>query len=205
MSALQLMFDCFKPCASCKIAKPHSEFTVDRVRRDGLNPYCRVCTRRRNRSHYRNNKGKESARKAKAYRENRERFLARNRRWRAVNWERERETNRRYYWANRERVTEWHKRYYETNKDVARAATARRRARMHEVLTIPFTPEQLAERWAYYGDLCWICGRPAEASDHVKPISKGGPHMLANLRPICTSCNSAKRDKWPYAPNTRGV
>ncbi|MGX7727586.1 HNH endonuclease [Rhodococcus sp. 5G237] len=34
--------------------------------------------------------------------------------------------------------------------------------------------------------------------DHVKPINKGGPHMLANLRPACGPCNSRKRDQWPF-------
>jgi 5-methylcytosine-specific restriction endonuclease McrA len=36
------------------------------------------------------------------------------------------------------------------------------------------------------------------AVDHVKPITKGGSHMPANLRPICGPCNSLKHNTWPY-------
>lgn len=43
---------------------------------------------------------------------------------------------------------------------------------------------------------CWICGGPKEAVDHVKPRARGGPDMLCNYRPICTSCNSRKNDRW---------
>ncbi|QDH93197.1 HNH endonuclease [Gordonia phage Zipp] len=65
-------------------------------------------------------------------------------------------------------------------------------------MTIEFTAEQLAARVEFYGDRCWICGTPDwTAFDHVKPLNKGGPHMLSNLRPACSSCNRAKSDKWP--------
>jgi hypothetical protein len=34
-----------KTCTKCKIDKPLTEFTKDRARKDGLNYYCRECTR----------------------------------------------------------------------------------------------------------------------------------------------------------------
>jgi 5-methylcytosine-specific restriction endonuclease McrA len=46
---------------------------------------------------------------------------------------------------------------------------------------------------------CWICGGPKDAIDHVKPRARGGAHLLCNLRPICTGCNSAKGSRW-YGP-----
>lgn len=75
-----------------------------------------------------------------------------------------------------------------------------RRARQAGVPTRPFTDEQWAQKIAYYGWRCWICGDgsvPLEA-DHVKPLSKGGAHMLCNLRPACRSCNASKNAKWPF-------
>jgi len=50
---------------------------------------------------------------------------------------------------------------------------------------------------SYWGNKCWMCEGPFEHVDHVKPLSKGGPHILANLRPACASCNASKNDRWP--------
>jgi 5-methylcytosine-specific restriction endonuclease McrA len=58
-------------------------------------------------------------------------------------------------------------------------------------------PAKVRARWAMYGGKCWLCGVDAEATDHVKPRAKGGPDLAANLRPICKTCNSRKKDKWP--------
>jgi 5-methylcytosine-specific restriction endonuclease McrA len=49
-----------------------------------------------------------------------------------------------------------------------------------------------------WGGRCWICGiADATEEDHVKPISRAGWHCLANLRPVCHSCNARKRGAWP--------
>jgi len=60
------------------------------------------------------------------------------------------------------------------------------------------TTKQIQARWEYYGNKCYICGKDAEAIDHVIPLSKGGNNWPANLRPICKRCNSSKHAKWPY-------
>jgi hypothetical protein len=74
---------------------------------------------------------------------------------------------------------------------------ATRRARIKQT-AIPFTAEQLNQKLSMYGGKCWMCRvQPYEAWDHVKPLAKGGAHILANLRPACKTCNSRKIDKWP--------
>lgn len=61
------------------------------------------------------------------------------------------------------------------------------------------TRTQVLARVEFYGGLCWICREaPHETIDHVKPITKGGSNWPANLRPACRSCNSRKKDKWPF-------
>lgn len=100
--------------------------------------------------------------------------------------------------ANPEKQAAAKRAWKQANPELNRAHEALRRARLRSVPAIEFTVEQLAQRWAYYGDKCWICREEATATDHVKPIAKGGAHMLCNLRPICTPCNSSKRDTWPY-------
>lgn len=72
----------------------------------------------------------------------------------------------------------------------------KRRAAIASSASVSFTLEQMTARFAYYGFACWMCGAPWESMDHVKPLSKGGPHLLANLRPACTRCNSSKGAKW---------
>ncbi len=76
---------------------------------------------------------------------------------------------------------------------------AKKRRRRRRAPKIHFTVDQLAARIRYWGERCWICYGPWDSVDHVKPLNKGGWHALANLRPICTPCNSRKSDRWPYA------
>jgi 5-methylcytosine-specific restriction endonuclease McrA len=86
---------------------------------------------------------------------------------------------------------------YEESKDAYRLRRYRYKAAAGGQI-IAFTPEQKAARFAMWGGRCWRCGiGEATEEDHVKPIAKGGSHCLANLRPICQKCNTAKRDLWP--------
>ena len=179
-----------KQCIRCQLFLKPQDFTKDAKRPDGLNPYCRDCTREKNRASYAKNKATESARKARAYAAHRERFLARNRQWREANRKRERATN---------------KAYYESHRELFRLVGHAYRARKAGVASISFTVEQLAQRWAYYGNRCWMCGEMADSSDHVKPISKGGANMLCNIRPACRSCNGGKGNRWPLAEVLRKV
>lgn len=74
------------------------------------------------------------------------------------------------------------------------AWVAKRRARK---LAAPgvCTAEQLKARFEIYGNCCAYCGAPAEASDHVIALNRGGSNWPANIRPSCKSCNSSKGDK----------
>lgn len=60
------------------------------------------------------------------------------------------------------------------------------------------TAEMIRARWEMFENCCYLCGRKAQETDHVKPLTKGGAHYPCNLRPICKSCNSRKNDRWPY-------
>jgi 5-methylcytosine-specific restriction endonuclease McrA len=90
--------------------------------------------------------------------------------------------------ANPERVREYHRRREAAKRQMAGGGTIRR--------------DLLAAKLAYWGGRCWIAGPNCliepKQWDHVKPLSKGGPHLLANLRPACTRCNTSKKDRWPF-------
>lgn len=79
-----------------------------------------------------------------------------------------------------------------------RAYVRGRKARLAAATVVPFTAEQLRQRVAYYGGRCWMCGDEAHTIDHVKPLAAGGAHMLANLRPACSDCNTRKGATWPW-------
>lgn len=70
-----------------------------------------------------------------------------------------------------------------------------RRAREAEALNIPYTRLQLSERMSMFGDRCAYCGGDFEHIDHAIPLARGGPHILANLRPACSTCNLSKNSK----------
>lgn len=100
----------------------------------------------------------------------------------------------------RERVANLNKAWQEANPEryraITRRAGANRRARQRSVLVIPFTREQLDSRLQAFGYRCWMCGGNYEHLDHVKPFKANGPHILANLRPACSACNTAKSGRW---------
>lgn len=77
-------------------------------------------------------------------------------------------------------------------KFIARSWNSRYRE-VGEVVTL----DQLKQRFTAYGWACWMCGGTNDLCvDHVKPRSKGGPHIPANIRPACASCNGRKHDHW---------
>jgi 5-methylcytosine-specific restriction endonuclease McrA len=89
------------------------------------------------------------------------------------------------------------KHWVSTHRKQNRAKQARRRATKLASPGSQYTTGcHIAARWAMWGNRCWICGKPANATDHVKPLVKGGAHFPSNLRPICTSCNAKKGSLW---------
>lgn len=153
------------------------------------------------------------------YVQQRESVLKRNSDWAKRNRAQLVERKRAYAQAHPEIGLRATQRYREANREKRRAAGRRlyretpiaklrekairnsftRRARVAVASIAPFTPEQLRAKVAYWGNACWVCIGPVEAIDHYKPVSKGGLHVLANLRPICRRCNSIKANKWPFA------
>ncbi|TFC59519.1 HNH endonuclease [Cryobacterium sp. TMB3-1-2] len=115
--------------------------------------------------------------------------------WRDANRARIADNNTQWRANNRERVRVKARAWAKRNPEIV---TLRSRVRRHLKYATPISRDALAARHAYLGDVCWICrDHPTRLTwDHVKPLSKGGPHMLANLRLACQSCNSRKSAKW---------
>lgn len=197
----QLAFDLrVKTCPTCKRELAGWDFVQCRGRKNNLSAYCILCSRIRQAKLRESEEFRKRTReRGRAWnRANPERLRKRGRDWYAANKERRRARGLAWSDANRERHRELNREWAKANPDSVRAAWTNYYARKKAAATGPFSTEGMMARWAYYGNKCWICRAEATATDHVKPLAKGGAHMLCNLRPICQPCNSAKRDKWPF-------
>lgn len=211
-----------KVCPRCKIEKPISEFFVNKSRRDARTCYCKICCKfyhkktspekrreyeRRWREQYPEKKKEKDRRYAEPHRE---KLAQKQRLYRKNNPNKIREYNEKWARSNPEKVKayiiktnkkrhevklQWQREHPEAGRENQR----KRRARLKNVLVIPFTKRELNQRLSMFGNKCWICGSSATAVDHVKPIARGGAHILANLRPICCACNSKKGSTWPLS------
>lgn len=187
-----------KRCSRGGHEKPLTAFYRRRASKDGLDTQCIACRKLSSAEYYAKN-GSHVRNKTAAYK------LAN------PDWKRDydsayqqteayRDYQRIYRTTNRAQL-----RQQQIEKYAADAAyrmrrqvnATKRRARMENVQILSFTDKQLAQKFAYWNNCCWVCGSPPTCMDHVKPIAAGGAHMLCNLRPICLGCNNMKKDKWP--------
>lgn len=89
------------------------------------------------------------------------------------------------------------KHYRQANAARYALHSANRRAAKRERCTGDISWEDIQAKFAYWGTRCWMCGSTERLTiDHVKPLSKGGWHVLGNIRPACLSCNCSKNNKW---------
>lgn len=194
-----------KTCKHCQITKSTDDFYRDKSRADGFARICKECNKR---------DGK------KRYDENAEERRAASRAWTAANRDRRSEYDRLKYIEQREIYRERHDRYAKANperlaaikkawqerdrehyNELKRKNESARRARRVLSSADVIDVDLIQAKVDYYGGKCWICkSRPYEELDHVKPISKGGAHILSNLRPTCMPCNRSKSNKWPFTP-----
>lgn len=187
-----------KRCKKCGEIKTFSDFPPHVNSIDGRDVQCCLC---KNEWH-------------RAYREeNREHCLVLRRADRQRNLESYRRSAREYARNNKEKVWEvsykWRRENPErsaaidrrarlSNPHAVRQRKALRRLREKNATAFPIPDALVQAKMHFWGNRCWICQGAFESIDHVKPISKGGLHILANLRPTCGRCNSSKGAKWPY-------
>lgn len=173
-----------KRCPHCGEVKPLAAYAKRAAPRTDYQSWCKGCTSANTRRWVSENRDRAASYTQKWYRANREYAAEYSRRWGKEHKDARRLTRKAWDNANRARVRT------HCRERRARLLGARGRA----------TPEQVSNRWAMWGDMCYVCGEPATDTDHVIPLSRGGTNWPANLRPICKHCNSAKwmHDWRPY-------
>lgn len=116
-------------------------------------------------------------------------------------WQRAYYLKNKHRWDEQRRSkSEWHKEYIRAwrklNPEIVNRLSRSYKHRKRAVKYDTFSEAKLQSKLSMYAG-CWVCGGEKEQIDHVKPLSKGGWHILANLRPIYGDCNRRKGAMWP--------
>lgn len=137
-------------------------------------------------------KMRESERRQRA--KHPEQFAEKRRRHRAKHPEKRLAEKRLYRQRHADKVravvNAWCRAHPEERRAISQNRRARKRAAAGHA-----TAEQVRARFSMFGNRCAYCGGAAESIDHVIPLARGGSNWPANLRPCCSMCNSAKRDR----------
>lgn len=184
-----------KRCTKCGEEKPHSEFHKASNKKDGIKSKCKACCSEYGRQYRKDNAEAIRQRKRQYHLDNADAIIKKVTRWAQENAEARKEYKRQYYKENYEAIAEYKRQWERDNPDKKAAYSHARRARKAAVPSDGIPVD-------FRGKPCYVCGAPAEAVDHIVPLSKGGHDTLDNKAPICHSCNSAKGAyTWPGQPD----
>lgn len=180
-----------KKCNKCLIEKSSEEFTLDNYQKSGLSKMCKSCQY----EYYENNKERIQNSNKKSQVKHKDKCNARKKAWASDNKEKVRKASKDYYENNREKALAATRKWAKENPISCRSKGHKYRAAKRDNTIHKFSKEQLLQRMSIFNFRCAYCNGPFEHIDHVKPISKGGPHCLSNLRPSCQKCNQSKFNK----------
>lgn len=158
------------------------------------------------------NAAKRAASQSRYYEKNKEEVLARGAEWVKENRERTREIKRKHYALNRDKIIARSAAFQQANPELAnsykakhektdagrltRKATIHRRRARIKANGGSFTREEFVALVERCGHRCVACATPASAvnlePDHIVPIKLGGSNDIANIQPLCRSCNAKK-------------
>lgn len=105
-----------------------------------------------------------------------------------------------YYERNRERVVERNATWAMLNPEKRRAILRQHKAKRRAQEEAGISGGVLAAWTAEQPKVCFYCGDTCPDDfhvDHFVPLSKGGPHVLTNLRIACAPCNLSKSARDP--------
>lgn len=108
-----------KQCTKCKTERPVEEFTKATGRSDGLNPWCKLCTRANTKAYSKSNPEAARKRGKKWYAENKDRRLAKANEWIKNNPGKSAEYSKRWRVKNPGAQAESERKWYENNRVLA--------------------------------------------------------------------------------------
>jgi 5-methylcytosine-specific restriction endonuclease McrA len=190
----------YKACSKCEIKKDILEFYKSSSTKDGLQAFCKLCIKENDRqrksqpkimvifkicSKCKTKKFSTEFHKCSGKKDGLSTYC------KSCNMD----IRRIYHLNNKEKENKNSNKHYFLNKDQHLQKSAKWRMRLLKGTIVKFSAAQLDQRMSVFGYKCAYCGGKFEHMDHVIPLSKGGPHCLANLRPSCAHCNLSKGSK----------
>lgn len=184
-----------KVCSKCRLVKDAAAFHRNPQQKSGLHPSCKDCRAARNAlPAVRALRVEQNLKYGLA---NRARNNAREKARRDGNPALHAAGKRAEYLRNRASHVARSAAYRKAHPHKWIEYERRRRAQKRASQCLPLTKKDIARRFSVFGDSCAYCGRSDVplTVDHAKPIARGGPHILANIRPACRPCNSRKHTR----------
>lgn len=170
-------------CTACGLEKELNETNFELRSPSDPNKYrkqCRDCVKIRRASYCQNNKEDIIQKVSIYYDENREEIIRHN-----IEYARQHPDD----------IKRNKKKFNTLHPESRREQKYRYRARKYNATIEKFAKQDVIDT---YGDKCFYCiSGNFEHLDHYIPLSKGGNHSLANVRPSCAKCNLHKNDKMP--------
>lgn len=157
-----------KACTKCGVVT--DQYYKDKSQPDGRTTWCKPCRADYQRSYFARNKD-ELAKKRVEYRA-----------------------------KNRAHHNELQRRWVRRNPEMARAVDVSMRAKRRATISDGVSSDVFRQWEAASPKECFYCREDCSDGwhvDHFVPLSRGGTHVLTNLRISCPTCNIAKSARDP--------
>jgi len=203
-----------KKCSKCGETKPVGEFYKRSVSKDGLNYYCKECSkasasqwnkehpeqkyaanRRWQKNHPEHVRAKGRERMKRWYKRHPEQGRAARARWYKRHPERGCAASAHWIKTHPEYPASWRKEHREETRRYCNTRRSLKRA-----LPATLTNKEWQQIKLLAGNACTYCdckfsSKLKAVQDHFIPLSKGGAYTKENIVPACQSCNSRKGNK----------
>ena len=196
-----------KTCTKCGEEKALSEYYKSKDETFGVRGPCKICFNKYTKERYKTLDKKDLRRKAREYfRKNKDKIYERRAAYRQENIETMKQKELEYRKKNRKAICaiqkkwsnknkQYQKNWQRKNKEKMVAYAAKRKARKAS-LPGHFTAAEFTALCEKYNNRCVCCGKKNKLeADHVIPVTwKGSTNYIENIQPLCSFCNSSKRN-----------